>query len=119
MPFAGGGAYMQQKNFQLLAADALNCGTFTDTPLGALMFSMLNGDAAAYERLECEIDLLESLIVSTLELAADGVENGDKLDGTRAGQVADVMRLAASLTGFCISARNVRDVAARITADKN
>ena len=110
---------MQQKNFQLLAADALNCGTFTDTPLGTLMFSMLNGDAAAYERLECEIDLLESLIVSTLALAADGVENGDKLDGTRAGQAADVMRLAASLTNFCISARNVRDVAARITADKN
>ncbi len=118
MPFAGGGAHMQQKNFQLLAADALNCGTFTNTPLGALMFSMLTGDAGACERFECEVDLIESHIVSTLELVADSMENGDKLDETRAGKAADVMRLMASLTGFCISARTVSDVAARITSGK-
>lgn len=102
---------MQQKNFQLEAADMMNYGGFAQTPIGALLLPMLKGDAALYARCDTEVKLIESGIVSTLNLIADGVERGDLVDVARAGSIAEALRLMASLTGFCISARDLSEFA--------
>lgn len=98
-------------SFQLKAADALNYGNFVETPVGAITFNMMTGDAPALAGRGCEVDIIESAISLTLGLIADAVEGGDRIDAVRAGQVADSLRLMASLTGFCVSSRNAIELA--------
>ncbi len=97
---------MTDEIFQLQAADALHCGEFTATPLGALVSAMLEGKPAALANRASEVDVINGGVVATLELVADALENGETVDADRIGGVADCLRLMASLSAFCIAANN-------------
>lgn len=89
---------------------------FRQTSIGAIVAGMVNNDDEVLTNCDCEVQTINGMIGSTLELVADAVENGDKVDEHRAGNVADRLRLMASLSRFCSEAMTmIQDAQYRAT----
>ena len=102
---------MNNTNFQREIIEVLNYGDFGGTPLGSLVLAVLNGDAKALAGKAFDAEMVERSTALALGLIADGVEAGGAYDVAKVSDVADSLRLIASLMAGCIAFRKVVDVA--------
>ena len=101
---------MNNTNFHREIIDVLNYGDFSETPLGSLVSAALDGDAKALAGKAFDVEMIERSTALALGLIADGVEANGAYDEAKASDVADSLRLIASLMAGCIAFRKVVDV---------